>query len=114
MQYNPTLIGKFHITCAGFAKSLRLENACIFLPKGFSERSERRKPGDGRCRERSERQRTAPGETRRTMAKRASVASDFGHRPRVPDAPELTRRASFIDFAFPADSVSEGVWRDSS
>src|SRR5690554_8216940 len=45
--------------------------------------SERRKPGDGRCPERSERQRTAPGETRRTMAKRASAASDFGHRPRV-------------------------------
>jgi|SRR5690554_1297160 len=48
--------------------------------------SERRKPGDGRCRERSERQRTAPGGTRRTMAKRASVASDFGHRPRVAEA----------------------------
>jgi hypothetical protein len=47
--------------------------------------SERRKPGDGRCRERSERQRTAPGGTRRTMAKRASAASDFGHRLRVPD-----------------------------
>src|SRR5690554_4356464 len=34
----------------------------------------------------SERQRTAPGGTRRTMAKRASVASDFGHRPRVAEA----------------------------
>src|SRR5690554_3318056 len=78
-QSTPSLLG-FRITCAGFAKSLRLENACIFLPKGFSERSERRKPGDGRCRERSERQRTALGGTRRTMAKRASVASDFGHR----------------------------------
>ena len=35
------------------------EKLGFFLAKEFSERSERRKPGDGRCRERSERAVTA-------------------------------------------------------
>jgi hypothetical protein len=70
------------------------------LAKEFSERSERRKPGDGRCRERSERQRTAPGGTRRTMAKRASVASDFGHRMRITD----------VDSPYLALKLGESMW----
>src|SRR5690606_28413852 len=55
--------------------------------------SERRKPGDGRCRERSERQRTALGGTRRTMAKRASAARDFGHRLALPTSMSLSATA---------------------
>src|SRR5690554_5902169 len=72
--------------------------------------SERRKPGDGRCRERSERQRTAPGGTRRTMVKRASVASDFGHRLALPTSMSLQGGNSTPDSALPADSVSESMW----
>src|SRR5690554_886351 len=52
----------------------------------------------------------APGGTRRTMVKRASVASDFGHRLALPTSMSLQGGNSTPDSALPADSVSESMW----